>query len=150
MACVFRPSVIYEDPRAAIRWLEEAFGFELAMMVEGPDGELGHCQMRYGEALIAIGRRWIEDAVSPRMLGGRFTQMVSLILDDDIDAHFARARDAGAEILAEPEDKFYGDRSYACRDLEGHMWSFSQPVREVTIAEMEAASGFTIHTTPGR
>ena len=47
----FQPSIIYQDPKAAMRWLEAAFGFEVAIYIEGDAGEFIHCQMRYGEAL---------------------------------------------------------------------------------------------------
>jgi uncharacterized glyoxalase superfamily protein PhnB len=50
---------------------------------------------------------------------------------DDVDAHFERARVAGAEILAGPEDKPWGLRQYVAEDPEGHRWEFSQHVREV-------------------
>jgi uncharacterized glyoxalase superfamily protein PhnB len=50
---------------------------------------------------------------------------------DDVDAHFARAKAAGASILEEPTDQFYGDRRYIARDLEGHEWTFATHVRDV-------------------
>ena len=64
-----------------------------------------------------------------------------------IDAHCARARTAGATILAEPEDQFYGDRIYRAADLEGHVWTFSQHVRDVGKEEAEAAIGLPIEAT---
>ena len=51
---------------------------------------------------------------------------------------------AGAEIIMEPEDQFYGDRSYRCRDPEGHIWTVGQTVKVVTREEAEAASGLKI------
>ena len=51
---------------------------------------------------------------------------------DDVDAHYERARTAGAEIIDEPEDQVYGERRYGAVDPEGHRWYFSQVVREVT------------------
>jgi uncharacterized glyoxalase superfamily protein PhnB len=59
----------------------------------------------------------------------------------DVDAHCARARAAEATIVAEPEDQFYGDRTYRAVDLEGHVWTFSSHVRDVSRAEAEAAIG---------
>ena len=55
-----------------------------------------------------------------------------------------RARAAGAVILAEPEDQFYGDRTYRARDPEGHVWTFGQTVRYVPETEWEAASGLKV------
>ena len=59
---------------------------------------------------------------------------------DDADAHCAAARAAGAEIMQEPQDQFYGDRTYRARDLEGHHWTFGQHLRDVTAEEMEAVT----------
>lgn len=70
--------------------------------------------------------------------------IVHVQLDDELDAHCARARAAGATIVREPNDEFYGDRVYSARDLEGHVWTFAQTVRTVSRAEAEAASGLTI------
>jgi uncharacterized glyoxalase superfamily protein PhnB len=63
---------------------------------------------------------------------------------DDIDGHCERARAAGAVILQEPTDQFYGARTYRARDPEGHVWTFDQFVRTVTREEAEAASGLKI------
>jgi uncharacterized glyoxalase superfamily protein PhnB len=128
----FQPSVIYQDPRAAMRWLQAAFGFEPAIYIEGDDGGFIHCQMRYGEALISIGQEWDEDFKSPLKVGGKNTQLTSIQIDEDVDAHCARARAAGAEIITEPATQFYGDRTYRCRDPEGHNWSIGQTVEEVS------------------
>ena len=58
-----------------------------------------------------------------------------------------RARAAGAHISQEPEDQFYGDRTYRAIDPEGHVWVFTQPVRAVSVAEQEAATGLKIATS---
>jgi uncharacterized glyoxalase superfamily protein PhnB len=68
-------------------------------------------------------------------------------LPSGVDEHCDRARAAGAVITAEPEDQFYGDRTYRAVDPEGHSWSFSTHVRDVTRAEAEAAIGQPISAT---
>ena len=65
-------------------------------------------------------------------------------VDTDSDAHCARARAAGFEILAEPETQFYGDRTYRCRDPEGHIWTVGQTVQAVSREEAEAITGLKI------
>jgi uncharacterized glyoxalase superfamily protein PhnB len=137
-------ALFYRDPRAALDWLERAFGFELAMLIEDADGALGHSEMRHGEALLMIGNEWTDDHRSPASLGGKTTQTVHVQIDSDLDEHCARARAAGAEIIAEPQDQFYGARTYRCRDPEGHIWTVSQTTRQVSREEAEAASGLKI------
>jgi hypothetical protein len=60
---------------------------------------------------------------------------------DDVRAHCDRARAAGAEIVQEPTDQPYGDRTYRALDLEGHVWNFRQSVRTVPDAEFERQTG---------
>jgi uncharacterized glyoxalase superfamily protein PhnB len=100
--------------------------------------------MRFGDSLIMIGNEWTERHKSPASIDGLNTQSVHIHLEGDIDAHCERARAAGAEILMEPEDQFYGDRTYRCRDLEGHFWTVGAPVRAVSEEEAEAASGLKV------
>lgn len=144
----WRPSLIsavcYRDPKAALHWLEDAFGFELFMLIEDQDGALIHSEMRFGNAAIMIGNEWSADHKSPASLGGKNTQTVHITIETDLDAHCAAARAAGAEILREPETQFYGDRTYSCRDPEGHIWTISQTVAAVTREEAEEVSGLKI------
>lgn len=123
-------ALYYDDPRAALDWLAKAFGFETRVCVTGPDGSIVHSEMEFGEAVIMIGgTAGYADRKSPRALGGINTQSVQLFVDDT-DAHFARARAAGAVITYEPQDKEYGDRSYGALDCEGHLWWFTQRLDE--------------------
>ncbi|MES2897759.1 MAG: VOC family protein [Pseudomonadota bacterium] len=140
----FRSALFYQDPKAALKWLEEAFGFELSMLLEDAQGNVAHSQMTFGDDYVMIGQEWSDDHKSPRSVGGKNTQTVSIQIDTDIEAHFARAKAAGAVIDAEPATQFYGDRTYRCRDPEGHIWSVSQTVAVVSREEAEAASGLKI------
>ncbi|MEE2689930.1 MAG: VOC family protein [Pseudomonadota bacterium] len=141
-------AVCYRDAKAALDWLEKAFGFELAMLVTDDKGEIGHSEMRFGESLIMIGNEWDENTRSPASLGGKTTQTVHVHLKEDIDKHCERARKAGAEILMEPADQFYGDRTYRARDPEGHIWTFGQTVRDMSPEEMSDGSGFKVKVFP--
>lgn len=135
-------AVFYDDAAAAITWLGHAFGFEVRLRIDGDGGRVEHSELVYGEGLIMVGSADAPDApgsrggrfVSPRGIGGANTQSLCVVVDD-ADAHCARARAAGATIVAEPTTKDYGeeywaDRSYQARDLEGHLWWFMQRVRD--------------------
>ncbi|RYD88118.1 MAG: VOC family protein [Sphingomonadales bacterium] len=138
-------ALCYQDPKAAYRWLEEAFGFEPLFVLLDADGNLGHSEMTYGDSMVMVGSEWSDDHRSPRALGGKNTQTVHVQLaeGDDIDAHCETARKAGAEILMEPDTQFYGDRTYRARDPEGHIWTFGVTVEKKTSDEWDAAGGFT-------
>lgn len=146
---IFTSSVHYRDPVAALDFLERAFGFELTMAIDGPPEapEMCHYEMALeGRGRVMIGAEWEEAVQSPSSLGGANTQRVHVQLAGDLEAHCERARAAGATIVMEPEDQFYGDRSYRALDPEGHSWTFSTHVREVSRAEAEAAIGVPIRS----
>jgi uncharacterized glyoxalase superfamily protein PhnB len=148
VSCVF-----YKDPIAAMKWLEGAFGFETTTLLTDADGNVGHAEMTFREAPVSIGGEWAAPQLggaqmkSPANLGGAGTQFIRIELDKDLDAHCAQARAAGARITAEPEDQFYGARTYRAMDPEGHIWNFSQTVRVVSGEEMESASGLKMRTS---
>ncbi len=135
-ANAFRPTLVsalsYRDPKPMLDWLETAFGFERYMVIEDADGQPVHSEMRLGNGLIMVGSEWDENTKSPASLGGKTTQTVHVHVDRDIDGHCERARTAGALILQEPSDQFYGDRTYRARDPEGHIWTFGQTTKVMT------------------
>ena len=137
-------ALCYRDPKAALKFLEAAFGFELVMLIEDNDGNVAHSEMSFGDSLVMIGSEWSAQHKSPASIDGLNTQTVHIHLEGDIDAHCERARAAGGEILMEPADQFYGDRTYRCRDPEGHFWTVGAPVRTVSQDEAEAESGLKV------
>ena len=83
------------------------------------------------------------EARSPSSVAGAITQFVWVDVDGDIDARFERAKAAGAHVVQEPADQFYGSRTYRVLDPEGHVWNFREQTRQVPREEMEQASGLT-------
>ncbi|WP_265919571.1 VOC family protein [Cupriavidus nantongensis] len=140
----FGAALFYKDPLAALDWLERAFGFERVMVIRDRQGQLVHSEMRFGDSYLMVGSEWADFTASPASIGGKNTQTVHVHLPDGLDQHCERARAAGAVILREPQDEFYGDRTYTARDAEGHVWTFGQTVRKVTREEAEQASGLKI------
>ncbi len=112
-----RPSIVpylsYRDGRAAIDFLTRAFGLEVVQSYDDTEGTLQHAELRHGNGVIMLGT-----AELPKGSPGLY------LVVSDVDAHFARARDAGAEVLYPPEDTEWGTRRCRVRDPEGHEWSF--------------------------
>jgi uncharacterized glyoxalase superfamily protein PhnB len=136
------PAIFYDDALGAIDWLCRAFDFEVRIKVLGKDGRLAHSELSYGDGVIMVAQGATSGGASrrvtrsPQSLDGANTQSLMLYVDD-VDAHCARARSAGAVIDAEPSlhdygEEYWADRSYGCRDLEQHHWWFSQRVRTAT------------------
>ncbi|MGO8956611.1 MAG: VOC family protein [Streptosporangiaceae bacterium] len=143
----FTVAAFYRNPKAALEWLARAFGFEVTMAIEDPEDDPRNCHYEMaieGRGRIMIGGEWADWTRSPASIGGVNTQSTHVDLAHELDAHCERARAAGGAIVAEPEDQFYGDRTYRAVDLEGHVWTFSQHVRDVTQAEAEETLGVTI------
>jgi uncharacterized glyoxalase superfamily protein PhnB len=115
----FYPSLRYDDAPAAIDWLERAFGFEREMVVEEDKGTIAHAQLKYGDGMIMLGSER-DDDWGPHV--GR--SWVYVAVEGDVDAHYERAKAAGAEVVREPTDQEYGSRDYSVRDPEGNVWSF--------------------------
>lgn len=148
MTDAYRPkglssAVSYRDPKAAFRWLDEAFGFEPQLVILDAEGNLAHSEMVYGNSVVMVGSEWSAEHKSPKSIGGANTQSVHVQLaqGEDIDAHCDRARSAGAEVVQEPATQFYGDRTYRAKDPEGHIWTFGVTVQKVTSDEWDQASG---------
>ena len=138
----FVPAIIYRDNRAALTWLQKAFGFEVSEVLTDPNDNIVHAEMKHGDGVVMIGQEWADWTRSPASLGGKNTQRVFVRVDSGIDAHCARARQAGATIAKEPADEFYGERSYIAVDLDGHHWTFSQTIKQVSAQEVTQATGF--------
>ena len=138
----FISSVIYRDNRAALKWLQKAFGFEVSEVLTDKSGNIVHAEMTHGTGVVMIGSEYFEWTKSPASVGGKNTQRLHVRIERGVDEHCARAREAGAKILMDPADQFYGERCYGAVDLEGHHWTFTQTVREVSKDEMERTTGF--------
>jgi uncharacterized glyoxalase superfamily protein PhnB len=121
------PVLIYPDVRAAVAWLEAAFGFQERVKI----GEDHRAQMSCGDGAVILGDVR-GDRRPPRP--GESTSSV-LVRVDDARAHCERARAAGARIVMEPTDFEYGERQYHAEDLAGHQWTFSETLADVAPEE---------------
>ena len=116
------PYLLYDDVAGALKFLAKAFGFrKCGVSMSGPDGRLNHAAMKLGDDLIMMGYPGPKYK-NPKRLG-QATQNLYVNVDN-VDKHFERAKKAGATILEEPEDTFYGHRRYGAADPEGHHWYF--------------------------
>ena len=134
------PMLAYEDGAAAIDWLTRAFGFREQLRFQDEDGTVTHAELETGSGMVMLATP-SPDYVSPRRLrelspDARKMAEVAYVIDgvlvevDDVDAHFAQARDAGATILSDPEDvPDVGVRHYRVEDPEGHLLMFSQELQ---------------------
>ena len=129
------PYLSYSDAPAAIDFLCRAFGFEERFRVPMPDGAIGHAELGLGQSVLMLATAWEAAGMkSPRELPALHGQVHCFV--DDVDAHYLRARDAGATIASQPEDQFHGARMYRAVDLEGHRFMFATQMRDVSLEEL--------------
>jgi uncharacterized glyoxalase superfamily protein PhnB len=129
------PYLLYEDVDAALSFLSKAFGFKEVLRYTGEEGYVNHAEMRLGDGTIYLGDPGAQYR-NPKKLGQETVGIYALV--EDVDAHYERAKAAGAEIREEPTDQEYGERRYTAVDPEGHHWFFAQPTHEVAPEEWGA------------
>ena len=106
------PTMAYRDPDSAIEFLQRAFGAETHAIYRDESGRVRHAELRLGNGMVMFG------PAEAAQGGGVY------VVVPDLDGHCARARQAGAEIMREPNDTDYGSREYGARDPEGLAWHF--------------------------
>jgi uncharacterized glyoxalase superfamily protein PhnB len=126
------PHVAYHDVEEALAWLTRAFGFVEHYRYGDP---LSGAQVRAGNAFLMIRRAGVETSLPDQL--GYGTQSLTIFVDD-VEAHYERAKAAGARIEEEPHETEYGEFQFAVRDLAGHHWLFSRHARDVSPAQWGA------------
>jgi uncharacterized glyoxalase superfamily protein PhnB len=120
------PTMRYHDAPRIVDWLCDTFGFRRHLVVPDGDGGIAHAELAVGGGMIMLGS-WRDDEwgalVKTARDAGAITQSVYVVIPT-VDAHYAHAKAAGAEIVQDLEDKPYGGRGYSARDPEGQLWSF--------------------------
>ena len=134
------PYLFYNDLPAALEWLAKAFGFSRRMAMPGPEGKIMHAEMQLADALIMMGPADEQRGMRSPVDLAAVNQSLYVYVDD-VDAHCRHARAAGATIVFEPQDMFWGDRIYYAQDCEGHHWNFAQHVRDIPPEEWTPPEG---------
>ena len=134
-ADVILPHITYQNVNDALIWLTKAFGFTEHYRYGESRGRIEGAQMHLGDAWIMLNHARPGRA-SPAQVGHQ-TQSLTVFVED-VDAHFERAKSAGAKIVEELHETEYGERQYGAEDIEGHHWLFSRHARDVSPDEWGA------------
>ena len=130
------PYLFVDGAQAAIDFYTSVFGATERMRMPGPDGRIGHAELRLGESLLMVADEFPEmGGRSPRTVGG--SPVIISLYVEDVDAVFERAVQAGATVVRAVETQFYGDRAGQFEDPFGHQWSVATHVEDVPPDEME-------------
>jgi PhnB protein len=121
------PYLVVPGVARLIDFLKEAFDAEEMVRMPGPDGAINHAEVRIGNSAVMMGQASEEHPPMPAMLH---------LYVEDADAVFQRAVGAGATVLAEPEDQFYGDRMGGVKDEFGNQWWIATHIEDVPPEEI--------------
>jgi PhnB protein len=136
------PYLAVEDASRAIDFYKEAFGAEEVLRMPGPDGSVAHAELQIGDSKLMLSDPFPQSNVRPPLERGGPTASVFMYVED-VDATFEHAQQAGAIVVSELEDMFWGDRFGTLADPFGHVWSVAthkEDLSEEEIAERSKAA----------
>jgi PhnB protein len=130
------PYLAVDDAEKAIAYYKKAFGAEETVRMNGPDGRIGHAELKIGDSHIMLSDPFPESSTKPPTeLGGTSASIFMYV--EDVDAVVQKAVDQGATVTMEVEDQFWGDRFGSITDPFGHNWSIATHVEDLTPEEIE-------------
>jgi len=128
------PYLIVTDSPRAIEFYKRAFGAEELFRVDGPDGKVGHAEIKIGDSIIMLSEEMPGHTRSPQSLGGTAVNIYLYV--KDVDEVFNRAVAAGAKITVPLNDMFWGDRHGQVTDPFGHSWALATHKEDVPPQEL--------------
>src|SRR5215216_1976356 len=129
------PYLAVDNAAEAIEWYKKALGAKERGRMEAPGGAIGHAEVEIGDSVVMLSDPFPQASTKPpKELGG--TSMSIFMYVEDVDAAVKEAVDAGATVLMEVADQFWGDRFGTIQDPFGHTWSIATHVEDVTSEEM--------------
>jgi PhnB protein len=130
------PYLAVDDATKAIEFYKRAFGATEHVKMEGPPGKIAHAELKIGDSLIMFSDPMPQATTKPpKELGGTSSSIFLYV--EDVDEVVKQAIDAGATVLQEVQDQFWGDRFGSVQDPFGHQWSVATHVEDVDPKEME-------------
>ena len=136
------PYVAVEDAEKAIEFYKDAFGATEQVRMPGPEGKIAHAELQIGDSKLMLSDPFPQSNVRPPAERGGATSSIFFYVED-VDAIFDQAKRAGATVVTELEDMFWGDRFGTVSDPFGHVWSIAthkEDLSEEEIAERGRAA----------
>jgi PhnB protein len=131
-----QPYMIFMDSAAAIAFYAKAFGAQEILRMNGPEGRIGHAEIRIGDSVIMMADEHPQiNAFSAEHYGGSAVGL--MLYTEDCDATYKQALAAGATSTREPADQFYGDRMSGVKDPFGYHWWIATHIKDVSMEELK-------------
>jgi PhnB protein len=133
------PALIVKNGTKAIEFYKQAFGATERYRMDGPNGKIGHAELKIGDSIIMLTDEFPEmKCLSPQSIGGSPVSMFLYV--EDVDTIFNKAVSAGSRVLDPVKDQFWGDRLGRLEDPFGHVWSISTHKEDLSPAELKKAA----------
>jgi len=130
------PYLIIRNAKAAVAFYKKAFGAEVVVNMEGPNGAVMHAELKFGDSMVMLAEEMPQmECKGPETFGGTPVGIVFYV--NDCDAVVKSAVAAGAKILRPLKDQFYGDRSATLTDPFGHQWTVSTHKEDLTPEQIQ-------------
>jgi PhnB protein len=132
------PYLTCKSSAKAIDFYKSVFGATEIMRMAGPDGKIGHAEIRIGDSVIMLADEF--PGMSSAPTPGTKNACGLFLYLENVDATFNRAVAAGAKVDMPLENQFWGDRYGKITDPFGHNWGLAQHVEDVAPEEMKRRS----------
>lgn len=130
------PYLRVRDANAAIEFYKAAFGATEMFRLQEPGGRIGHAQLKFGSAVVMLSDEYPEYGIQgPQAMDGTGSSVHLHV--QDVDAMTEQAKAAGANVIMEPKDQFYGERAAKLMDPFGHEWYLGSQIEDVSPEEMQ-------------
>ena len=133
------PTLAVADIDASVRFYAEVLGFDVGFTLPGEDGKLIHASVRRGDSVLMFGRLDPNNSHDQGQLGRGVVLYATVADNEDIDLYFQRVRDAGATVVQEPTDQFWGHRDWGITDPDGYLLFISKVTQAVSAEAMREA-----------
>lgn len=134
------PALAVADIEKSVAFYSEVLGFDVTMTIPGEDGTLVHASINRGDAAIMFGKRDTSNPHDQGQLGAGVALFATVADDEDIDAYFQRVKAAGATVVQEPTDQFWGHRDWIIADPDGYLLWIGKEMRAPSETEMREAA----------
>ncbi|MFL0811288.1 MAG: VOC family protein [Agarilytica sp.] len=129
------PYLLVRNAREAIAFYERAFDANVVLVLESPDNNIAHAEMRVQGANVMLAEELpAAGSMSPLALGGSSVSL--LVYVENVDGIFDRVLSEGAEMVSPVSDQFYGDRAGTLKDPYGHVWTIASRIEELSANEI--------------
>ncbi len=133
------PAFAVESIERSVEFYSQVLGFEVQFTLPGPDNRLIHASVNRGDASVMFGQRDPNNPHDQGNLGAGVALYMTVADTEDIDAYFQRVKEAGATVVQEPTDQFWGNRDWIVADPDGYLLWIGKVMRAVSAEEMQEA-----------